>query len=97
VERDEQNRSDFTICAVNSSRVHPSFTFELFEEVVRMINEEHQHQGLLEIVNYNVENYQYVVTGDLTSLEALRNTLNKCLVVNLRNLWPYTRKILLKL
>jgi len=73
VERDELNRSDYAMCAVNPVRVHPYFSFDLLVEVVKKINAE--HGGLLEIVNYNVENYQYVVTGDLTSLEALKNLL----------------------
>ncbi|ORX65028.1 hypothetical protein BCR32DRAFT_212224 [Anaeromyces robustus] len=74
VERDALNRSDYAMCAVNPVRVHPYFSYDLLVEVVKKINSEHDG-GLLEIVNYNVENYQYVVTGDITSLEALKNLL----------------------
>ncbi|ORX46933.1 hypothetical protein BCR36DRAFT_99854 [Piromyces finnis] len=73
VERDELNRSDYAMCAVNPVRVHPYFSFDLLVEVVKKINNE--HGGLLEIVNYNVEDFQYVATGDLVSLEALKNLL----------------------
>ncbi|KAJ3255887.1 3-oxoacyl-[acyl-carrier-protein] synthase [Boothiomyces macroporosus] len=74
VERDSQNRSNYAMCAVNPSRVHPTFTEEALKHIVLTISK--RISGLCEIVNLNVENQQYVVAGELLALEALGNTLN---------------------
>lgn len=53
VERDEHNRSNYAMCAVNPSRVSGTFSDAALREVVEAIS---QHTGLLlEIVNFNVE------------------------------------------
>jgi fatty acid synthase subunit alpha, fungi type len=53
VERDEHNRSNYAMCAVNPSRVSATFSDSALREVVEAIS---QHTSLLlEIVNYNVE------------------------------------------
>lgn len=74
VPRDSQNRSNYGMCAVNPSRVSKTFTDDILQRVVNALAQ--QSGGLLEIVNYNVENQQYVVAGDLLSLDALSNVLN---------------------
>ena len=53
VERDSENRSNYAMCAVNPSRISPSFTDAALREVVDTIAT--LSNSLLEIVNYNVE------------------------------------------
>ncbi|KAJ1899342.1 fatty acid synthase alpha subunit Lsd1, partial [Kickxella alabastrina] len=74
VERDSQNRSQYSMMAVNPARVGKSFSQEALEFVISSIR--HQSKGLLEIVNHNVENWQYVVAGELRLLDTLTNVLN---------------------
>ncbi|KAJ2580045.1 fatty acid synthase alpha subunit Lsd1, partial [Coemansia sp. RSA 1836] len=74
VERDALNRSQYSMMAVNPVRVGKSFTQEALEFVISSIR--HQSKGLLEIVNHNVENWQYVVAGELRLLDTLTNVLN---------------------
>ncbi|KAI5287983.1 beta subunit of fatty acid synthetase, partial [Ascosphaera atra] len=74
VERDEQGRSNYSMCAVNPSRISKTFSEEALRYVVEMIAE--QTGWLLEIVNYNVANMQYVAAGDLRALDCLTNLLN---------------------
>lgn len=74
VPRDELGRSNYGMCAVNPSRVSPTFNDAALRFVV---DETSKRTGwLLEIVNYNVENQQYVTAGDLRGLDALTNVLN---------------------
>ncbi|EYE93327.1 tetrafunctional fatty acid synthase subunit FAS1 [Aspergillus ruber CBS 135680] len=74
VERDEQGRSNYSMCAVNPSRISKTFTEQALQYVVGNISE--QTGWLLEIVNYNVANMQYVAAGDLRALDCLTNVLN---------------------
>ncbi|KAJ2398450.1 fatty acid synthase alpha subunit Lsd1 [Coemansia sp. RSA 2603] len=74
VERDSLNRSQYSMMAINPSRVGKSFSQEALEFVISSIR--HQSKGLLEIVNHNVENWQYVVAGELRLLDTLTNVLN---------------------
>ncbi|KAJ2143604.1 fatty acid synthase alpha subunit Lsd1, partial [Coemansia sp. RSA 678] len=74
VERDSQNRSQYSMMAVNPTRVDKSFGQEALDFVISSIR--HQCKGLLEIVNHNVENWQYVVAGELRLLDTLTNVLN---------------------
>ncbi|KAJ2678474.1 fatty acid synthase alpha subunit Lsd1 [Coemansia spiralis] len=74
VERDSLNRSQYSMMAVNPARVGKSFSQEALEFVISSIR--HQTKGLLEIVNHNVENWQYVVAGELRLLDILTNVLN---------------------
>jgi len=53
VERDSQNRSNYAMCAVNPSRVSPTFNDAALRVVIDMISM--QINLLLEIVNFNVE------------------------------------------
>ncbi|KAJ5736629.1 uncharacterized protein N7483_001754 [Penicillium malachiteum] len=74
VERDEQGRSNYSMCAVNPSRISKTFNEQALQYVVENISEE--TGWLLEIVNYNVANMQYVAAGDLRALDCLTNLLN---------------------
>ncbi|ORX74997.1 hypothetical protein DL89DRAFT_320387 [Linderina pennispora] len=60
VERDEQNCSQYGMVAVNPTRVTPGFG----------------ERELCFLVNFNVDEQQYVVTGHLSQLEALRRVLD---------------------
>ena len=53
VERDSANRSNYAMCAVNPSRISPSFNDSALREVVDDISR--KTNCLLEIVNFNVE------------------------------------------
>ena len=52
VERDEQGRSNYAMCAVNPSRVGKTFDDAALREIVDTIS---NRECLLEIVNFNVE------------------------------------------
>jgi fatty acid synthase subunit alpha len=68
--RDDEGRiSRFGMVAVNPVRVGPAFTADHLNAVVNMISE--KSKKLLQIVNYNVENWQYIVTGHVISLRIL--------------------------
>lgn len=74
VPRDELGRSNYSMMAVNPGRVSSSFTQRALQFVVQKVG---QRTGwLVEIVNYNVENQQYVAAGDLRALDTLSNVLN---------------------
>ncbi|KAH8924677.1 hypothetical protein BT69DRAFT_1308121 [Atractiella rhizophila] len=74
VERDHLNRSNYAMCAVNPSRVGPSFTDYALREVVDTISS--RCDVLVQIVNLNVAGQQYVVAGELLGLQTLTNVLN---------------------
>ncbi|ODV67313.1 beta subunit of fatty acid synthase [Hyphopichia burtonii NRRL Y-1933] len=74
VPRDDQGRSNYGMCAVNPARVNPTFNDSALRFVVDEVAE--KTGWLLEIVNYNVENAQYVTAGDLRALDTLTNVLN---------------------
>lgn len=74
VERDEAGRSNYSMCAINPSRISKSFNEPALQYVVENIAEE--TKWLLEIVNYNVANQQYVCAGDLRALDCLANVTN---------------------
>ncbi len=65
VERDETGRSNYSMCAVNPSRISKTFNESALQYVVESIAEE--TGWLLEIVNYNVANTQYVCAGDVST------------------------------
>ena len=69
VERDETGRSNYSMCAVNPSRISKTFNEQALQYVVENIAEE--TNWLLEIVNYNVANMQYVCAGDVSLLDLL--------------------------
>eukprot|EP01117_Protostelium_nocturnum_P000846 TRINITY_DN1109_c0_g1_i4.p1 TRINITY_DN1109_c0_g1~~TRINITY_DN1109_c0_g1_i4.p1 ORF type:complete len:3931 (+),score=1672.78 TRINITY_DN1109_c0_g1_i4:607-12399(+) len=74
VERDEHKRSNYAMVALNPTRVSPSFTDSMLREVVDSVAK--CTDSLCEIVNYNVENQQYVAAGELVALQTLTNALN---------------------
>ncbi|ODQ66250.1 S-acyl fatty acid synthase thioesterase [Nadsonia fulvescens var. elongata DSM 6958] len=74
VPRDSLGRSNYGMCAVNPSRISKTFDDAALRFVIDHISE--QTGWLLEIVNYNVENTQYVTAGDLRGLDTLTNVLN---------------------
>lgn len=74
VPRDSLGRSNYGMCAVNPSRISKTFDDAALRFVVDHISQ--QTKWLLEIVNYNVENTQYVTAGDLRALDTLTNVLN---------------------
>ncbi|GMM38923.1 tetrafunctional fatty acid synthase subunit [Saccharomycopsis crataegensis] len=74
VERDEQGRSNYGMIACNPSRVSKTFDDAALRFVVDAVAK--KTGWLLEIVNYNVENQQYVAAGDLRALDSLTNVLN---------------------
>lgn len=74
VPRDELGRSNYGMCAVNPTRVNPTFNDAALRFVVDEVSA--KTGWLLEIVNYNVENTQYVTAGDLRALDTLTNVLN---------------------
>ena len=75
VSRDENGHSSFGMVAVNPQRIKNSFKLKDLQEIVNEISK--QSNKLLQIVNYNVENWQYVVTGYNSNLEVLRIVLDK--------------------
>jgi len=75
VPRDSHNRSRYGMVAVSPLRLGPWFTQE---RAIRFIDAVETLSGqLLQVVNYNVRGSQYVVAGHLTSLEALRLSLDE--------------------
>ncbi|MCJ1317053.1 beta subunit of fatty acid synthetase [Xylographa vitiligo] len=74
VERDAQGRSNYSMCAVNPSRISKTFNEQALQYVVENIAE--ATGWLLEIVNYNIANMQYVCAGDLRALDCLTNVTN---------------------
>lgn len=69
VDRDENGRSKFAMVAVNPSRVSRSFSQGQLQLLVKVVRE--KTEGLLEVVNYNVEGQQYVCAGELSALICL--------------------------
>ena len=74
VERDDLGRSSYSMSAVNPSRVGKSFNQQALQFVVENIAE--TTGWLLEIVNLNVQNQQYVCAGDLRALDTLASVTN---------------------
>lgn len=74
VERDADGRSNYSMCAVNPSRISKTFNEQALQYVVENIAEE--TGWLLEIVNYNIANMQYVCAGDLRALDTLTGVTN---------------------
>ncbi|KAJ3214628.1 3-oxoacyl-[acyl-carrier-protein] synthase [Dinochytrium kinnereticum] len=81
VPRDSEGRSDYGMCAVNPIRVGPTLGEQALRFIVTAIAR--RSNNLIEIVNFNVENFQYVVAGELVNLDTLRLVLNKLKAMNL--------------
>ena len=65
VERDAEGRSDYAMVAANPKRVGAGFEYKHLVNIVDVIDS--FGDGLIQIVNYNVMNYQYVVAGCMPS------------------------------
>ncbi|KAI0517884.1 fatty acid synthase beta subunit [Xylaria bambusicola] len=74
VKRDEMGRSDYAMCAVNPSRVAWPCSEDRLREIVRTIRD--ATGSLIEIVNFNVSNMQYVCAGELRALDVLAGVLD---------------------
>ncbi|KAI1089803.1 fatty acid synthase beta subunit [Rostrohypoxylon terebratum] len=74
VKRDDTGRSDYSMSAVDPSRISPRFSEQALKHVVKMISG--VTGSFLEIVNYNVRNMQYVCAGDLRGLDVLGGVLD---------------------
>ncbi|KAJ2358849.1 fatty acid synthase alpha subunit Lsd1 [Coemansia sp. RSA 2618] len=74
VERDANYNSAFAMVAVNPSRVHKTFDEESLKLVIATVIA--ARQELLEIVNYNVRQFQYVVAGTRKQLVVLGHVLD---------------------
>ncbi|KAL7620270.1 beta subunit of fatty acid synthetase [Parahypoxylon ruwenzoriense] len=86
VERDEAGRSNYSMCAVDPSRVNTQLSERGLKHIVETIAD--VTGSFLEIVNYNVRNMQYVCAGDLRGLDVLGGVMDsiKALAVDVRNL-----------
>ncbi|KAI9745826.1 MAG: hypothetical protein M1818_000507 [Claussenomyces sp. TS43310] len=74
VERDDAGRSNFSMCAVDPSRVSPAFDQDALRFVVSTISS--VTGWLLEIVNYNISDLQYVCAGELRALQCMTDVLD---------------------
>ncbi|ORX74098.1 hypothetical protein DL89DRAFT_253984 [Linderina pennispora] len=66
VDRDTNGRSQYAMASINPQRVLPGFSELHLLRIVDCIRE--RKQQLLEVINYNVQGQQYVVTGHVESL-----------------------------
>jgi fatty acid synthase subunit beta len=64
VQQDSQGATQYSMCAVNPTRVSKTFSQDDLKWCVTEIAQ--QTRGLLEIVNYNVLHLQYVCAGDVS-------------------------------
>ncbi|KAJ2581313.1 fatty acid synthase alpha subunit Lsd1, partial [Coemansia sp. RSA 1836] len=74
VERDTQGRSQYGMLAVDPSRLGGAAKETVLAIAIAAISE--RSQELLEVVNYNVRGFQYVVAGTLNQLAVLRLVLD---------------------
>ncbi|KAI2622534.1 fatty acid synthase beta subunit [Hypoxylon sp. NC1633] len=74
VERDEAGRSDYSMCAVDPSRVSTRLNEQALKHIIKMIGT--VTGSFIEIVNYNVRNMQYVCAGDLRGLDVLGGVMD---------------------
>ena len=89
VERDTKGRSNYSMITFNPRRISNTFNEQVLQYVVDNIAEE--TKWLLEVVNYNVINQQYVCAGDVSFLPICFHPyhLPTCLVTRPR--LPYQR------
>eukprot|EP01134_Creolimax_fragrantissima_P001062 CFRG1062T1 len=74
VKRNADGMSDYGMIAINPSRVGGGLGETELNNLCSLIS--NITSSLLEIVNYNVENWQYVAAGTLLCLETLTQVLN---------------------
>ncbi|KAJ2332437.1 hypothetical protein GGI00_002788, partial [Coemansia sp. RSA 2681] len=77
VTRDAEYRSDFAMVAANPSHVHKLFDEGALAVTIALIRKLNQDAGLLEVVNYNVHGFQYVVAGTRAQLALLGRVLDE--------------------
>ncbi len=75
VPRRPDGSSDYGMVAVNPARVSRFFSQAMLEVLIKCVAA--SENGLLEVVNYNVENWQYVAAGTLRCLDVLQKTLDR--------------------
>jgi fatty acid synthase subunit beta len=74
VHRDAEGRSSYGMLACDPRKIHPTFNEEALRFVIDQIA---QTTGwLVEIVNFNIHNAQYVCAGELRALDTLQGVLN---------------------
>ena len=74
IERDKDGRTAFSMMAVNPSRINRAFNQDRLSDIVKMISK--KTSTLLEIVNFNVQERQYVCAGHLRALWTMTQVLN---------------------
>ena len=74
VERDQDGRTAFSMMAVNPSKVGKTFDEAALHNAVKLVSQE--TGALLETVNFNVQERQYVCAGHLRALWTLTAVLN---------------------
>ena len=73
VDYDSAGRSEYSMCAINPSKVGRGFGATELQSVVATISRE--SGWLLETVNFNIEGLQYVCAGSLRALHCLSHVL----------------------
>ncbi|ORX65709.1 hypothetical protein DL89DRAFT_286800 [Linderina pennispora] len=73
VERDDQGLSQYAMVSVNPKSIGNGFSETHLQEIICQIRS--RRQELLEVINYNVDGIQYVVTGHTDSLEAMKRVI----------------------
>ncbi|KFY15817.1 hypothetical protein V492_01746 [Pseudogymnoascus sp. VKM F-4246] len=73
VKRDKHGASDYSLCAVNPSRISKFFDERTLRFITKTIAQE--TGWLLEIVNFNISDRQYVCAGELVALDCLTNII----------------------
>ncbi|KAL3427035.1 acyl transferase domain-containing protein [Phlyctema vagabunda] len=73
VDRDEAGASEYSMVAINPSRISNHLDEDRLSPIVRSISQE--TGMLLEIVNYNISNRQYVCAGELRAIDCLTQVL----------------------
>ncbi|GAP92987.1 putative sterigmatocystin biosynthesis fatty acid synthase subunit beta [Rosellinia necatrix] len=74
VQRDEDGNSGYSMVAANPTRVGKYFNEEALRRVVDLISE--QSGELLEIVNFNLQDEQYVCAGHVRNIRTLTEILD---------------------
>ncbi|KAL3426493.1 Fatty acid synthase subunit beta 1 [Phlyctema vagabunda] len=75
VTRDSQGRSEFGMVAINPSRIGSHIDTSVMQRITSKVAA--SSDGLLEVVNYNIETQQYVATGSLRALTCLSTVMDQ--------------------
>ena len=82
VKRDEHGASNYSLCAVNPSRISKLFEERTLRFITSTIAQE--TGWLLEIVNFNISDRQYVCAGELIALDCLTKLLDSIATKRMR-------------